>query len=149
MRNRTYRYFDGPVLYPFGYGLSYSQFRYQGLRLSSQSIAAGDSVTASVIVRNISERVGDEITEVYVQVPGPDSREHPFLAGFQRVHLAAGQARRITIPIDPRELSRVDDAGMRKIVNGNYTIEMGGGQPQFAPGVSATLKVTGTKNLEE
>jgi len=149
MRNRTYRYFDGPVLYPFGYGLSYSRFRYQGLRLSSQSITAGDSVTASVIVRNISERVGDEITEVYVQAPGPDSREHPFLAGFQRVHLAAGQARRITIPIDPRELSRVDDAGMRKIVDGNYTIEMGGGQPQFAPGVSAILKVIGTKNLEE
>lgn len=112
MRNRTYRYFDEPVLYPFGYGLSYSSFQYEGLSLSSQSVVAGGSFTASVTVRNSSARGGDEVVEVYIQVPSAASGEHPFLAGFQHVHLAAGERKRNTIPIDARQLSRVDKPGL-------------------------------------
>jgi beta-glucosidase len=149
MRNRTYRYFGGPVLYPFGYGLSYSSFKYEGLTLSSQSIAAGASFTVNVAVRNSSVFAGDEVAEVYIQAPGANGKEHPFLAGFKRVHLAAGQTRRIAIPIETRQLSRVDEAGSRRIAAGDYAISAGGGQPQFSPGVHAILKVNGAKDLEK
>jgi beta-glucosidase len=149
MRNRTYRYFDGPVLYPFGYGLSYSQFKYEVFTLSSSSIAAGDSFTASVAVRNTSARAGDAVAEVYIKAPGTILPEHSFLSGFARVHLAAGQTKHITIPINARELSRVDEAGKRRILAGEYTISVGGGQPQFGQDVHATLEVNGTANLEK
>ena len=148
MRNRTYRYFDGQVLYPFGYGLTYSRFKYERLTLSRPSIAAGDSFMASVLVRNSSAHAGDEVVEIYIQAPGAGRGEHPFLAAFHHVHLAPGQTESIDIPIDARQLSRVNEAGLRKIADGNYTISAGGGQPRYSDDVRAALRVDGTKYLD-
>ena len=70
MKNRTYRYFGGEVLYPFGYGLSYGRFVYAKPVLSEAKVAAGAPVTVSVDLRNTGKLAGDEVAEVYVQAPG-------------------------------------------------------------------------------
>jgi beta-glucosidase len=149
MKNRTYRYFNGPVLYPFGYGLSYAKFRYTGLRLSSASIAAGAGVTASVTIQNTSAIAGDEAAELYVQAPGAEAGVHPFLAGFVRVHLEAGERKLVSIPLTARELSRVDETGDRWVKAGKYSINVGGGQPGFSPMEKSVLQVHGEKKLEK
>jgi len=147
MHNRTYRYFNGPVLYPFGYGLSYTRFAYAGAKLSSTSIAAGASVTISAEVRNTGAVAGDEVAEVYIDAPDDTGVEHPSLAGFARVYLAPGESKRVSVLIDPRSLSRVDDKGVRRIAAGEYTLSVGGGQPGTTTGVQATLRITGSTDL--
>jgi beta-glucosidase len=147
MHNRTYRYFNGPVLYPFGYGLSYTKFAYRDIRLSSASIAAGtpDSITATV--RNTGMVAGDEVAELYIEAPGDAGMEHPALAGFVRVHLAAGESKQVVLQIDPRSLSRVDERGERHIAAGEYTLSIGGGQPGAVGALQAKLRVAGSATL--
>lgn len=147
MKGRTYRYFDGPVLYPFGHGLSYTTFSYSDATLSSATIKAGDTITASVKVSNTGPRDSDEVVQAYVAKPGDSA--HPTLAGFSRVHLKAGETQTITLPLDPRRLSQVDEAGVRKMVAGSYTISLGGGQPAFSKNASAVLTVRGEAQLPE
>ena len=147
MKGRTYRYFDGPVVYPFGHGLSFTTFEYDNATLSSAAIKAGDTVTASVKVTNTGTRDSDEVVQAYVAKPGDSA--HPTLAGFSRVHLKAGETRTIDLPLDPRRLSQVDEAGVRKVVAGNYTISLGGGQPAYSQNASAVLTVKSETGLPE
>jgi beta-glucosidase len=145
MQGRTYRYFDGKVLHPFGQGLSYTSFAYAAPSLSAPSIKAGDPVTATVQVSNSGARDGEEVVELYVKRPG--AAGHPALAGFTRVRLKAGESRTVTLPLDARALSQVDQNGDRKVVPGDYEISLGGGQPGYAQTVSAVLTVTGEADL--
>ena len=147
MKGRTYRYFDGPVLYPFGYGLSYTTFSYSDATLSSATIMAGDTVAASVKVSNTGARDSDEVVQLYVAKPGDSA--HPTLAGFSRLHLKAGQSQTVALTLDPRRLSQVDAAGVRKVVAGNYTISLGGGQPAFTNTASVVLKVNNQSEVPE
>jgi beta-glucosidase len=119
MKGRTYRYFTGKPLYPFGYGLSYSEFQYSGLK-----IERGDrkSVGVSVSVKNVSRTPGDEVVQLYTRNPGIPNAE---LKAFQRVHLAAGESRVVRFRVDRAEL-RGD------------SISVGGGQPDGGS-LSATL----------
>jgi beta-glucosidase len=147
MANRTYRYFNGPVLYPFGYGLSYTKFAYRNLRLSSDSIAAGVPISVVATVRNSGAFAGDEVAELYIEAPEDAGVEHPSLAGFARIHLQPREARQITLQIDPRALSRVDDKGERHIAAGDYMFSLGGSQPGNAPGLRAKLHIVGSVTL--
>jgi len=142
MDSRTYRYFKGEVLYPFGHGLSYTSFRYATPTLSSSSIRAGDPVTVTVDVANSGKRDGDEVVQLYVEKP--NDRANPVLAGMRRVHLKAGEHRQVSLSLDARALSLVDPKGVRMLVPGAYKLYVGGGQPRHAPNVMARLLVTGT-----
>jgi beta-glucosidase len=153
MAHRTYRYFNGPVLYPFGYGLSYTTFSYTDPRVSSARVRATDSVTVSVDVTNTGAMDGDEVVQLYAthpDVPGAPARA---LVGFQRVHLTRGQTRRVQFTLRDRELSVVDPQGIRRIVPGSVQLWMGGGQPAshegvaHAPGVAAQIQVTSGATL--
>jgi beta-glucosidase len=141
MTGRTYRYFKGQVLYPFGHGLSYTTFRYGLPTLSAPSIAAGSQVDVDVEVANTGKRDGDEVVQLYVAKPGDAA--NPTLAGFRRVHLKAGARTHVKLALDARALSQVDAAGARKVVPGAYTIYLGGGQPGHTRTVKAALAVTG------
>jgi len=66
MKNRTYRYFEGEPLYPFGYGLSYSKFEYSNLKLSSTELDAGNPLEVDVDVKNAGQHAGDEVVELYI-----------------------------------------------------------------------------------
>jgi beta-glucosidase len=130
MKGRTYRYLEHEPLYPFGYGLSYTQFEYTDLRLSQFSIAAGDPITVTANVRNIGDRAGDEVVQLYVtdleascRVP---SRE---LRGFQRMHLNPGQSRSLSITLTAKDFSLINENGERVLEPGRFRVTLGGSQP--------------------
>ena len=144
MRNRTYRYFTGPVLHGFGEGLSYTTFSYGKPALSTTTVAAGAPVTVSVDVSNTGQRDGDEVVELYLTKPKTDLSARYALAGFTRIHLRAGETRPVTLTLDARALSEVNAEGNRSVLPGNYTLSVGGGQPGTTGVVTAQLTVTGT-----
>jgi beta-glucosidase len=144
MANRTYRYFKGPVLYPFGYGLSYSQFTYRGLELSSKTLKAGEPLVVSADVTNTSSQDGDEVVQLYLKGPKAPGAPSSSLQGFKRVHLAAGEHIRVTFHLDVRQLSSVEADGRRAVLPGSYKIFVGGGQPAFYPsGESGSFDIQG------
>jgi beta-glucosidase len=129
MQGRTYRYFKGEPLYPFGFGLSYTRFDYSNLRLSGPSVKAGAPMTVSVDVTNVGEREGDEVVQLYLtdvaaSVPVPIRT----LVGFDRISLRPGEKRKVTFTITPRQMSLIDDRGERMIEPGEFSISIGGGQ---------------------
>ena len=150
MKKRTYRYFDGQPLYPFGYGLSYSQFKYSHLKLSASALKAGDSLTVQAEIRNTSKRDGEEVAELFVtppQVPGAPLR---YLRGFARVAMAAGATQQVHFTLDPRDLSIVNEAGERVIAPGKYRLTVGGGQPGTnAPHTEASFSIEGEQKLPD
>jgi beta-glucosidase len=99
---RGYVFEDISPLFPFGYGLSYTRFEFGKPRLSSASIGAGGSVTVEVDVRNVGQRAGDEVVQVYVhdQVASV-TRPIKELKGFERVTLAPGETKTVRIPLGP------------------------------------------------
>jgi beta-glucosidase len=149
LKGRTYRYFTGKPLWSFGYGLSYSNFKYGPVKLSTGTLKAGDPITATVTVTNSSAVSGDEVVEAYLKTPQPDGPIHS-LVGFQRVRIAAGTSRQVTISIDPRSMSSVNDKGKRSILPGKYTLSLGGAQPQETEAKSeAGFTVTSLLDLPE
>jgi beta-glucosidase len=144
---RTYRYFTGKPLWGFGYGLSYTMFTYGPVKLSADALKAGDPITATVTVTNSGVVAGDEIVEAYLKTPQMDGPIHS-LAGFERVNIPAGRSKDVTITLDPRTLSTVDDQGNRSILPGKYTLTLAGAQPQDAQSKSeAVFTVTGSRPL--
>jgi beta-glucosidase len=150
MKGRTYRYFTGAPLYPFGYGLSYSTFSYSGLTLPSTAVNAGDPITAEVTVTNTGSRAGDEVAELYLTFPSVPGAPLRALRAFERVHLEAGASQRVHFELKPRDMSMVTEAGEPIIAEGAYTVSVGGGQPDTgAPTVNGSFNVQGTKTLPE
>jgi beta-glucosidase len=132
MHGRTYRYFTGDPLYPFGFGLSYTRFAYSNLKLSANSIKADDSVRVSVDVQNIGERAGDEVVQLYVtdvaaSVPVPVRS----LAGVKRVSLKPGEKQAVSFTLASDQMTVIDDSGKRVIEPGEFLISVGGEQPGF------------------
>jgi len=128
-KNRTYRYYSGKPLWSFGYGLSYSKFKYGPVKLSADSLKAGDSLSATVNVSNTSTVGGEEVVEAYLKTPQVDGPIRS-LVGFKRINVSAGTSRDVTLDIDPRSMSSVDDRGNRSILPGTYKLSIGGAQPQ-------------------
>jgi len=150
MKNRTYRYFEGQPLYPFGYGLTYSKFEYSNLKLSSAELDAGNPLAVEVDVKNASQRAGDEVVELYISFPKLPGAPLRALRGFTRVHIEVGQSRHVKLTLQPRELSYVNESGDRMVAAGEYTISAGGGQPGTAvPQASAQLSIRGEQKLPE
>jgi beta-glucosidase len=114
MRGRTYRYFKGEPLYPFGFGLSYSTFAYSGL--SAKRTANGAEI--HVTVRNTSARDGDEVVQLYVGGGPEEEAPQRSLRGFQRIHLRAGESREVSFT-----LARAD------LPKSTVDVSVGGGQP--------------------
>jgi beta-glucosidase len=150
MKNRTYRYFGGQPLYPFGYGLTYSKFEYSNLKLSSPELEAGNPLAVDVDVKNASQRAGDEVVELYVNFPKLPGAPLRALRGFTRVHLEAGELRHVKLALQPRDLSYVNEAGDRMVAAGDYVITTGGGQPGTAAAQADTrLSIRGEQKLPE
>jgi beta-glucosidase len=150
MEGRTYRYFKGAPLYPFGFGLSYSKFSYSGLTLPTEEIAAGAPVNAEVTMTNTGSRAGDEVVELYLTFPNVEGAPIRALRGFKRVHLEAGASQKVQFELKDRDLSMVTEAGDLIVAEGPYTITIGGGQPDTgAPVVTGKFSVKGQIMLPE
>jgi beta-glucosidase len=153
MKGRTYRYFTGEPLYPFGYGLSYTSFEYSNLTFDKNSLAANDDLNASVDVKNTGTMAADEVVELYLTHPGVDSAPLRSLVAFRRVHIAPGATQPVHLTVLNRELSLVDSDGARKIVPGELDVWVGGGQPVARDGltkpagVSASVRIEGEASL--
>ena len=150
MKGRTYRYFDGKPLYPFGYGLSYTTFSYSGLKVPASPVKGGDAVTAEVTVTNTGKRPGDEVAELYLSFPDVKGAPLRALRGFQRVHLDPGASQAVKFELKPRDLSIVTDAGEPIVAEGQYKISVGGGQPGTgSPAAAGTFQIKGKLTLPE
>ena len=150
MKGRTYRYFAGTPLYPFGFGLSYSKFTYSNLKLSTAILKARDPLTVEADVRNTSAIAGDEVVQLYLGFPAVDGAPIRALRGFSRIHLAAGEAQHVQFKLSPRELSLVNAVGDRMVGPGDYLITVGGGQPGTgAPTVESRFSIQGEQKLPE
>jgi beta-glucosidase len=148
MQKRTYRYFGGKPLYAFGYGLSYASFAYSNLRLSSETLQAGQPLTVEADVRNTTGISADEVAELYLECPLSSGAPLRALKGFERVHLAPGETRHVAFKLNPRDLSQVTEKGEHRIMPGSYTVFVGGSQPtEGAPGLEAKLQITGEVKL--
>jgi beta-glucosidase len=150
MKNRTYRYFDGQPLYPFGFGLSYSKFAYSNVTLSTPALKAGDSLSVDAEVKNVSDREGDEVVELYLSFPKVPGAPIHALRGIDRVHLKGGETQHVHFTLDPRGLSAANENGDRMVAAGSYRIVVGGGQPgTSAPQADAAFSITGDERLPE
>ena len=150
MKNRTYRYFEGQPLYPFGYGLSYSKFEYSDLKLSTTNFKAGEGLIVEADIKNTSDREGDEVAELYLTFPKSPIAPIHALRAFKRVHLAAGETQRVHFSLDARDLSKVNETGDRVVAGGTYRLNVGGGQPSTAaPEVNTEFSISGEQKLPE
>jgi beta-glucosidase len=150
MANRTYRYFAGKPLYPFGYGLSYTKFSYSDLAVPAQPVAAGQPVVADVTVTNTGKLAGDEVVQLYLKFPQVKGAPLVALRGFQRIHLDPGASEKVHFELKPRDLGMVTEDGSPIIARGEYAISIGGGQPDTgAPGATARFHVDGQYALPE
>jgi beta-glucosidase len=147
---RTYRYYKGPVLYPFGFGLSYSTFRYSGMKLSAKDVVAGEPLGIDVDVENTSQKRGDEVAELYLDFSGQPGAPRLALRGFQRVDLSPGEKRRLHFDLTPRDLSWVNPDGGRVLSAGSFHVFVGGGQPgEGTAGQRETFLVRGQVALPD
>ena len=144
MCGRTYRFGQKDPLYRFGFGLSYTHFEYTAMTLSSERMTAETPLVVTAGVRNVGERSGDEIVQMYVQdvetsVPAPVIR----LAGFQRVSLEPGQSATVRFELNPEQLTLFDDAGNAFVEPGTFRVWLGGAQPEDAAfcGSSTTFEL--------
>jgi beta-glucosidase len=150
MANRTYRYFTGTPLYPFGYGLSYTTFSYSDLHLPARPVHAGDPLSAEVTVTNTGKLEGDEVAQLYLTFPAVPGAPLRALRAFERVHLAAGASEKVRFSLNPRDMSMVTEAGEPIVAKGTYTVSVGGGQPGAGAGsVTGNFRVEGTVTLPE
>ena len=147
MARRTYRYYDGPVQYPFGFGLSYAHFLYSSPMLSSISLKAGESMEVKATVKNTSQRDGDEVAELYLIPPAILGAPRIALQGVQRLHLKSGESREAHFILTPRQLSIVDAEGSRAVKAGRYRIFIGGAQPLDSASIGAVFEITGEQPL--
>ena len=142
MQGRTYRYFKGEPLYPFGYGLSYTNFVYGNLRFDSKTVKAGQPVKVSVDVTNAGDRAGDEVVQLYLtdtsaSAPVPIRT----LVGFDRISLRPREKRTVAFTITPRQMSLIDNGGKRVLEPGEFLVSAGGGQV----GLKGTFIVSGER----
>lgn len=155
MAKRTYRYFDGQPLYPFGYGLSFTSFAYDKARVNHPKLSAKQSATISVDVTNTGAMDGDEVVQLYLTHPDVPGAPLRALKGFQRIHLDRGQKKTASFTLSDRDLSIVDTEGKHRIVPGEVQIWLGGGQPLTrqsqpeTPGAKTQLTITSEATLPD
>ena len=155
MANRTYRYFAGTPLYPFGFGLSYTDFSFSNARVDREEISANSAVTVSVDVKNNGAMAGDEVVQLYLSHPGVKGAPIRALEGFTRIHLAPGEQKTASFTLRDRQLSVVDEVGKTHVVPGTVEVWIGGGQPVAGagqsplPGVRTQFRITSEATLPD
>jgi beta-glucosidase len=144
---RTYMYFNGPVSYPFGYGLSYTNFAFSNLHISDRTPNADGTINVSADVTNTGSGDGDEVVQMYVNTPDANpslARPIKRLEGFQKVSVPAGQTKRVTLPIKISDLAFYNDQDQRFEVDpGKYGIQLSTSSADSDIQVQDTINVSG------
>lgn len=129
MENRTYKFFKGEPIFPFGYGLSYTSFAYSNFEIP-ESIKAGENIEFSVKIRNTGDVAGDEVVQVYVKDTKASVRVPAHcLQAFKRIHLKPGERQTLSFQLSPKQLALLNDDMEWMVEPGEFIISVGGGQP--------------------
>ncbi|MDO9614811.1 MAG: glycoside hydrolase family 3 C-terminal domain-containing protein, partial [Bacteroidota bacterium] len=150
MEGRTYRYFRQEPLYPFGFGLSYTNFKYSDLNIPAEA-KVGDKINVSVKVTNTGDRDGEEVVQLYLTDEKASSpRPIRQLEGFKRVSLKRGESKTVEFTLEPRQLSMINNKDKLVVEPGWFTIALGGEQPGFTGATNAetTETVSGRVNVK-
>lgn len=145
MENRTYKYYKGDILYPFGYGLSYTSFEYSNLEVAS-TLKSNEKLSLSVALSNTGKMNAEEVVQVYVSLlDAPVRVPIRELKAFKRIKLAAGEKTQVDFFFEPGSISYIDNDGAKQTYSGNLLLTVGGGQK----GVSANNSILEKKiNIE-
>ncbi len=138
MKGRTYRYFNGDALYPFGYGLSYTHFKYQVTKIPSV-LTKGKPVTISFTLTNTGKKDGEEVAQLYITHQTSGMKPIRALKGFQRVFLKAGETKKLMFTLTSDQLSLVNETGALYQPDGKISISVGGGQPGVSNKTSSNI----------
>ncbi len=131
MKGRTYRYFEGEPLYPFGFGLSYARFKYSNLSVP-KTVRAGEDIIVSIDVENAGNMAGDEVVELYLtDVEASAPVPIRALKGFERILLKPGEKKTVKFTLTPEQLSLIDNNFKRVVEPGLFEVTVGGKQPGF------------------
>lgn len=141
MKNRTYRYIKNEALYPFGYGLSYTEYEYENAMLLTDKFDADEHLKLSVNLTNKGKMDGLETVQVYVGAPGEDA-PNPQLKSIVKVPLKAGETKKIEITLEKNAFMLFDKAGKEELRAGKYRIFVGGQQPD-----ARSERLTGKKTI--
>jgi len=142
MQGRTYRYFKGTPLYPFGYGLSYTTFEYSNL-VANETAGTDSPLNVTVEVKNVGKVDGEEVVQLYISNKTAKS-EVPIVAlkGFQRINLKKGEQKSVTFTLNPEDFSITTGDAKQVVEPGTFEIAVGGAIPG-KNSVAKTLKLTG------
>ena len=144
MQGRTYRFFDGTPLYPFGFGLTYSEFELKSSDAADYETSVGQSIGFTLTVENKGPMDAREIIQVYVKTPDDGYKNPgPQLMLFKPVYVESGSFKEVHIELTPRHLSLINDEGKRIVKPGVYAIYAGTGQPD-----ERTYELTGKRPVE-
>jgi beta-glucosidase len=143
MKGRTYRYFDGKPLFPFGYGLSYTHFEYADLHLDRTTLGADQSMRVTLEVKNTGQRAGDEVVQLYLHaLDAPHARAIKSLRGVRRISLEPGEQRRVSFVVTPR-----NDLKYYDVAHHAYAVDPGRYQVQVGAS-SADIRLTGDFSVQ-
>ncbi len=140
MKNRTYRYMEKEALYPFGYGLSYTEFTYSRLTCNQEQLTR-EGIDFAVTVKNTGKYPGRETLQVYVKVDCEEA-PHAQLKAFKKIMLQPGEEREVQLQLPLEAFALYDDLGNRRVWDTNYTVYIGGSQPD-----ARSIQLTGKKPL--
>ncbi|MGY3792362.1 glycoside hydrolase family 3 C-terminal domain-containing protein [Aquimarina sp. 433] len=129
MTNRTYKYFKGEPLYPFGHGLSYTNFTYANVGIP-ETIKANEDINVTVQVTNAGEMMGDEVVQLYISHNDKEYKGAAHsLIGFQRINLKAGETKKVSFTVTPKQYAWITTDGQEQIKSGDIQLHIGGKQP--------------------
>ncbi|MHA1194755.1 MAG: glycoside hydrolase family 3 C-terminal domain-containing protein [Promethearchaeota archaeon] len=130
MQGRTYRYFEGEPLFPFGLGLSYTKFEYDNLIVDSKKVEIGEDIKLNFVVRNVGNIAGDEVIQLYLKHLNPSCRAPRIeLKGFKRIFLNPNDEKKISFTLSRQDYCIVNDDGRRFVEPDTILITIGGTQP--------------------
>jgi beta-glucosidase len=146
MSQRTYRYFSGRPLYPFGYGLSYSHFSYSEGKLANRALRPGEPLQLEVKITNDGELEGCEVIQAYLIPHGLQGAPFHILVGIKKVCFLRGEQKTVQMAVQPANLSLVAQDGNRLFQPGEYDVYVGGGQPRSeSAGAMLSFKLLGDR----
>ncbi len=130
MKGRTYRFMNAEPMYPFGFGLSYTNFKYEDLKLSKSTISKNEPLTATVTISNTGKMLGEEVIQLYVSHPNAGN-DAPIMAlkNFKKISLAPGERKTVQFTITPEMLNLINESGQSVFVKGALKIMVGGSAP--------------------